>query len=48
LSPNKVNNINILQSLEYVEKDPDPVVDIPLTITNNDDNQDNGQTLLEL
>jgi topoisomerase-4 subunit A len=48
LSPNKVNNINILQPLEYVEKDPDPVVDIPLTITNNDDNQDNGQTLLKL
>jgi topoisomerase-4 subunit A len=48
LSFNKINNINLLQPLEYVEKDPDSVVAMPLTITNNDDNQDNGQTLLEL
>ena len=46
LSPNKVNNINLLEPLEYIEEVPD-LVDMPLTITNNDD-QDNTQTSLEL
>ena len=46
LSPNKVNNINLLEPLEYIEEVPD-LVDVPLTITNNDD-QDNTQTSLEL
>ena len=46
LSPNKINNINLLEPLEYTEEAPD-LVDIPLTITNNDD-QDNTQTSLEL
>ena len=53
LSTNKINNINTLDSLKYIEKIIDPVInsdniDIPLTITNNDDSDDNNQTTLEL
>ena len=53
LSTNKINNINTLDSLEYIEKIIDPIInsnniDIPLTITNNDDSDDNNQTILEL
>ena len=53
LSSNKINNLNPLKPLEYIEEIIAAEIitdniDIPLTITNNEDSDDNHQTTLEL
>jgi len=54
LSSSKINNINLLEPLEYIEEIPNVVeisesVEIPLIITNNkEDSNDNHQTTLKL
>ena len=53
LSSNKINNLNPLKPLEYIEEIIDTEIisdniDIPLTITNNEDSDDIHQTTLEL
>ena len=53
LSSNKINNLNPLKPLEYIEEIIateiiSDNIDIPLTITNNEDSDDIHQTTLEL
>ena len=53
LSSNKINNLNPLKPLEYIEEIIAAEIitdniDIPLTITNNEDSDDIHQTTLEL